>query len=74
VRQIAPKLSKWMADCDKSNLQWHKPLAKELKALITVAKTAKRFHKYVNEYSDPIDELDGPLDRALSRLDKLSKE
>jgi hypothetical protein len=44
----------------------------ELRALLAVARAAKRFHSYVNDYSDPIDEMDGPMRRALARLDKVS--
>jgi hypothetical protein len=43
---------------------------KEVLALLAVARAARRFHTYVNDYSDPIDDADGPLRRALARLDK----
>jgi hypothetical protein len=69
-----PRLEYWLAECDRYGLQWHKPLAKEVRALKAVARAAERLivrrpgHFIVR---DGI-QYAKPLRDALSRLDRLS--
>ena len=72
---IAPMLQEFVADLPFTDVtpEEDRALRAELKALLRIARTAKKYYVYVNEYSDPIPEIDGPLRRALESLDRASK-
>jgi len=62
--KIAPALTTWLAECDRHGFVWHGPMAKEFRALLAVARAAAHGHRGEDEY----------LDRALDRLDRVSRK
>lgn len=74
--RIAPELEHIVAKIGAYWCGTTMPKVKEaqaqLRALLAVAKAAARFHAYVNDYSDPIDDYDQPLRAALARLERAS--
>ena len=74
--KIAPKIAGWFAECDHHGLQWHKPLYRELKRLVAVARAAQAAIDVeerlagVSILADPesFTDADVRMARALSRL------